>query len=59
MPKPNEPPKDDDEDIFEGLDEDDRKAVDLAARARQLAHRRIKRADAPEKPEKKKRGFLG
>jgi hypothetical protein len=60
MAKPEvkpEPETDPDADVFEGLDEEDARSVDLSARARVLAHRRIERASKP--PEKKKRrGFL-
>jgi hypothetical protein len=56
--KEDEEEEDPDSDIFDGLDDDDAKAVDLAARARQLAHRRIERAGKPPE-KKKKRGFLG
>lgn len=55
--KEDEEEEDPDADVFEGLDDEDSKSVDLAARARVLAHRRIERAAKPEK--KKRRGFLG
>lgn len=54
--KEDEEEEDPDADVFEGLDEEDSKSVDLWARARVLANRRIERANKPEK--KKRRGFL-